>query len=357
MICPRTEDYPKLSEKIDGINIYRHSLPEAKSKLGYPIEYGLALFFQFFLALFVKIRHGFGAIHACNPPDLLWMVALPFKLIGVKFVFDHHDICPELFETKFKAGGVLHRLMFLLEKISFKLADKSIATNKSYRDIAVERGGMKPEDVYIVRSAPDLQKFDKLLEETIPRRLEGKIKVGYVGVMGNQEGIDLLLESAAHLKKNGYTDIKFTLIGSGPEAEELKKQTEQMNLTGMVHFTGRISDKELVAELSGADICVNPDRATAMNDKSTMNKIMEYMALKKPIVQFDLTEGHYSAREASLYAEDNSPADLARKIKHLANHPEERREMGEYGRRRLEQKLSWNTQKQKLTQLYNTLLQ
>jgi len=268
---------------------------------------------------------------------------------------DHHDICPELFSTKFAEGGFLHKLMFWLEKQSFNLADKSIATNKSYREVAINRGNMAPEDVYIVRSAPDLEKFDRLREE-LKDEIEEKdhIQVGYVGVMGNQEGIDLLLEAAKIIEEK-RENIKFVLIGSGPAAEELKKQSEEMDLADTVEFTGRISDRELVRRLMESDICINPDLATPMNDKSTMNKIMEYMALSKPIVQFDLTEGRYSAKEASLYADDNDPQDMANKILELANNPEKRAKMGASGRKRLEQNLSWQKQKKTLKKLYSDL--
>ncbi len=245
--------------------------------------------------------------------------------------------------------------MFWLGKQSFNLADKSIATNKSYEKVAIDRGGMAPEDVYIVRNAPELKKFDRLQRE-LEENMEEKdhLQVGYVGVMGSQEGIDLLLEAAKIIKEK-RNDIKFVLIGSGPAAKELQKQAEEMNLADVVEFTGRISDKELVRRLMEFDICVNPDLATPMNDKSTMNKIMEYMALEKPIVQFDLTEGHYSARDAALYADDNNPEDMANKILELANTPEKRAKMGKFGRRRLEEKLSWQKQKQNLKKLYSDL--
>ncbi len=249
----------------------------------------------------------------------------------------------------------MHKLMFWLEKQSFNRADKSIATNKSYQKVAIDRGGMAPEDVYIVRNAPELKKFDRLRRE-LEDEIEAKdhLQVGYVGVMGSQEGIDLLLE-AARIIKEKRANIRFVLIGSGPAAEELRKQAKEMNLADTVEFTGRISDKELVRRLLESDICVNPDLATPMNDKSTMNKIMEYMALEKPIVQFDLTEGRYSAKKAALYADDNNTQDLADKILKLANNPEQRKEMGKYGRQRLEQKLSWQKQKKSLQKLYSDL--
>jgi glycosyltransferase involved in cell wall biosynthesis len=355
VVCPRTDRHPQFRESLEGVEIYRHPLPEAEGKIGYFIEYPCALFFQFIITFWVWLRGGIDAIHACNPPDLLWLVALPFKIFGVKFVFDHHDICPELFSTKFAKGGFLHKLMFWLEKQSFNLADKSIATNKSYQEVAINRGNMAPEDVYIVRSAPDLKKFDRLREELKDEIEEkGYIQVGYVGVMGNQEGIDLLLETAKIIKEKGE-DIKFVLIGSGPAAGKLPKLSRKMDLADTVEFTGRISDRDLVHRLMESDICVNPDLATPMNDKSTMNKIMEYMSVKKPIVQFNITEGRYSAKNASLYAAENNPQDMADKIINLANNPARREQMGEHGRNRLEKNLSWQKQKKTLKKLYSDL--
>lgn len=357
VICPIGKGYELREEVIEGINIYRHSLPlEASGALGYLVEYSTAIFWEMVLAFKVWRRHGIDVIHGCNPPDLIFIVALPLKLFGVKYIFDHHDINPELYEAKFNRRGFFWRLMSFFEKLTFKTANVSIATNESYKKIAIERGGMKPDRVFIVRSGPDLTRLIRQ-PETKKWHNDRKYMVGYVGVMGEQEGIDLLLKSIEHLvkeKKRG--DIQFVLVGSGPSIELLKKQTIDLSLLDYVTFTGRVPDKDLFEVLSNTDVCVNPDRVNEMNDKSTMNKILEYMAFKKPIVQFDVTEGRFSAKEASLYAKPNDIVDFADKIEKLLSDPDLCKQMGSYGLKRVETEMSWPHQVPKLIAAYKKTL-
>lgn len=342
VICPTGKGHEQREEQIDGIDVYRHPLPlDASGALGYLMEYGAALWWELRLTLRVWRRQGIDVIQGCNPPDLIFLVALPFKLFGVRYIFDHHDINPELYEAKFNRRGMFWRLMRLFEKLTFCTADVSIATNQSYRKIAIERGGMKPENVFIVRSGPDLT---RLIRQPETRKWHNgrTYMVGYVGVMGDQEGIDLLLESIAHLvNEKGRHDIQFVLVGGGPSLDGLKAQAETMGLADYVTFTGRAPDQDLFEVLSNADLCVNPDRVNEMNDKSTMNKILEYMAFERPIVQFDVTEGRYSAEDASLYARANDSIDFADKIEELLSDPARRAEMGTYGRKRVETEMAW----------------
>lgn len=342
VICPAGEGDDRRFEVIGDIRVYRHRLPaEAAGALGYALEYGAALFWQSVLAWRVFFTRGFDAIHACNPPDTIFLVGLAFKLFGKRFVFDHHDINPELYEAKFGRRDVFYKLLLLLERLTFRTADVSIATNESYRRIAIERGRMHPENVFVVRSGPDLRRL-RILPPDERLKNGRRYLVGYVGVMGKQEGIDILLRAAAHMvHRLKRSDIHFGLVGGGTELEAMKAYAGALGVADYVTFTGRVPEDELLAMLNTADVCVNPDIANEMNDKSTMNKIMEYMALGKPIVQFDLTEGRYSAQEASLYAERNSETDLARKIVDLLDDPERRRAMGAYGRRRVEAELAW----------------
>ena len=329
---------------------------DARGGIAYLVEYVSALFWEFILSLKVLHRRGFDVIHACNPPDLIFLIGAFYKFFGKKFVFDHHDINPELYEAKFGKRDFLWRVMIWLERMTFRCADISIATNESYRAIAIERGKMAPEKVFVVRSGPNLARV-----RTMPPDEKWKngrrFLVAYVGVIGQQEGLDLLLKSVRHIKSvRNRNDVHFAIVGGGPELEVIKELAKEMQLSDEVTFLGRVDDPTLFSVLSSADVCVNPDRPNAMNDKSTMNKIMEYMALGKPIVQFDLTEGRFSAREASLYAQNNNTADFGDKILALLDDPASRLSMGEYGRLRVEKELSWEHEAPKLITAYRSLL-
>ncbi|MEM1144519.1 MAG: glycosyltransferase family 4 protein [Pseudomonadota bacterium] len=356
IICPTGKGYDKRKEVIDDIHIYRYRLPlEADNAIGYLFEYAAALTLQLLLAIRVAVTRGFDVIHACNPPDNIFLISLPFRLFGKQFLFDHHDITPELFEAKFDRKGPLHRVMLAWERWSFKCAKVSIATNNSYRDIAIKRGKMPPNNVFVVRSGPDLSRL-KPVKADPSHRNGRKHLVGYVGVMGFQEGIDLLLESIEHIvKRYERSDIQFVLIGSGTELPNLVEASKKRGLEDFVTFTGRVSDADLVSILSTADVCVNPDRPNEMNDKSTMNKIMEYMALGKPIVQYDLTEGRFSAQDASLYADKDDPVDFAVKILQLVDDPQRSQSMGTFGRNRVINELAWEHEEPKLLAAYDAL--
>ena len=356
IICPTGKGYEKKYEELDGIHIYRHSLPlEAEGALGYLLEYSTALFWEFVLAWKVLFTRGFDVIHACNPPDNIFIVGGFFRLLGKKFLFDHHDINPELYEAKFARRDLFYKLMLVWERWTFRLASVSIATNESYKKIAIERGGMDPERVFVVRSGPKLDRL-KILPPVASLKQGRKFLVGYVGVMGKQEGIDLLLQACQYIVcEKKRTDVHFGLVGGGTSLEEMKAYAGMLGVAEYVTFTGRVPDHEMLEMLNTADVCVNPDVANEMNDKSTMNKIMEYMALGKPIVQFDLTEGRFSAQQASLYARKNDVVDLAEKILFLLDNPNERVKMGEFGKQRVDNELEWKYEEPKLLAAYDML--
>jgi len=304
------------------------------------------------------IGPGFDVIHACNPPDNIFIIGGFFKVFfGKKFLFDHHDINPELYEAKFGRRDFFYKVMLAWERWTFNTADVSIATNESYKKIAIERGGMAEDKVFVVRSGPMLDRL-KILPPVEKLKQGRKFLVGYVGVMGKQEGIDYLLRAVHHIVfKLKRQDLHFGLVGGGTDLEAMKELTRELEIEKYVTFTGRVPDQELLEMLNTADICVNPDVANEMNDKSTMNKIMEYMALGKPIVQFDLTEGRFSAGQASLYARRNDEFDMAKKIIQLLDDPERRKKMGAFGRNRVVNELEWKYEVPKLLAAYEALWQ
>ncbi len=361
-ICPMLKGYTREYENLEGIHIYRHLLAgdDAQTAKGYAREYGSALWHQTRLAWRIYRAHPFHAIHACNPPDLLFLVALPFMLLGVRFLFDHHDINPELFEIKFGrkrwTKRLLYRAVLLAERLTFFFSRRaSIATNQSYKQIAVRRGHMDPDRVFVVRSAPDLKKFVPVAPH--PRWKRGKkYLVGYLGTIGPQEGLVFLIEAAQALKKKRpANDIGWLVIGDGPTRQDIINLAQRSGLEDDIAFPGRLDDATMIEALCSCDVCVNTDLATEMNDKSTMNKIIEYMALARPIVQFDLTEGRISAGLAAVYARPNNSAELAQKTEELLENPTLRRQMGEYGRRRVEEQLAWKYSIPILLDAYDTL--
>lgn len=350
IICPKMKGYDKSFERIEGVDIYRHSLKEGKGAFGYFIEYSQAIFWEFILSWKIFFKKKFHVIHGCNPPDLIFVTAMFFKLLGVKYVFDHHDINPELYISKFEKKGFFYNLMIFFEKLTFKVADFSIATNESYKEIAIRRGGMSEEKVQVVRSGPKLDRL-KIIPSVDELKRGKRFLIGYIGVIGEQEGLDLLLESAKYILTQ-RNDVHFGIVGGGTHLEEIKGLAEEMNLNDHFDFYGRVDDQKMLEVLNTADICVNPDKPTVMNDLSTMNKIMEYMALKKPIVQYTLKEGKFSAGEASLYAKNTDPVDFAEKIITLLNDDDLREKMGEIGYRRVKDELSWDYEKNKLLSIY-----
>jgi glycosyltransferase involved in cell wall biosynthesis len=342
LLSPKAKNASKTHEVIEGIHVYRHpAAKEGKSVFDYFWEYSCALFWEFLYAGFIYWRHGFDVIQACNPPDDIFLIALPFKLLGVKYIFDHHDANPELYLAKGGKKSFLYKALARLEKWTYKFSDIVIATNDSYRRLAITRGGIDPADVFIVRNGPALGTFNPVPPK--PALKHGKrYLVGYVGNMSVQDGLDILLSVAKYIKDQGRQDVHFTCVGGGSELPQLRKLVQEMNLGDMFNFTGRISDADLLDILSTADVCVNPDRPCEMNDISTMIKIMEYMSLGKPIVQFDSREGRVSSQEASLYANHQNPvADFATKVLWLLDNPEERKRRGRLGRERIEKELAW----------------
>lgn len=359
VVCPQTDAYAAPHESLEGIDILRHPLSlEADSPRGYLREYTEALYWEVRLARLADARRPIDIVHICNPPDLLFLSGGLLKLLrGAALIFDQHDISPELYETKYEKRDAFYRALVLAERATFAAADVVISTNETYREIALGRGHKHSEDVFVVRNGPDLSRFVETTPDAVYRRGKRYV-VGYVGTMGEQEGIDDLLRAAkAICIHGGRDDVGFCIVGGGPALAGLKELSASMGLDDVVEFAGRVSDQELLARLSTCDVCVNPDPKTPFNDASTMTKIMDYMALRKPVVQYDVVEGRRSAGEASLYARGGDEADFAAKIVQLLDDPEARERMGAVGRARMETALEWRLQIPSLLAAYERALQ
>jgi glycosyltransferase involved in cell wall biosynthesis len=324
--------------------------------MGYMWEYFYFTSACFVMSLYVALKQGFDVIHAHNPPDTLFLVAAFYKPFGKKFVFDHHDLCPELYRSRYKAeNGFLTAMLGLFEKGSLKLADVAIATNESYRAIQIARGKVNPENIYVVRNGPNLR---RVAYRTPTKRLRemNKTILCYIGALNPQDGVDYLLRSLRDLLyKLNRKDFYCVIMGSGDSLEDLRALTKDLHLEGYVEVTGYVSEEDLMSNLSAADICVDPDPSSPLNDVSTWIKIMEYMALGKPIVTYDLKETRWSAQDAALYIKPNNELEFAEGIARLMDRPDLRSQMGEFGKQRVHRELKWDVVGQNLLRAYKAL--
>ncbi|MDT3725760.1 glycosyltransferase family 4 protein [Streptomyces sp. DSM 41972] len=352
VICPRgTKRDTEPEAVIDGVRIHRYPLRAATGgPAGYLKEYGAALWHTARLARKVG---PVDVVHACNPPDLLFLPALRLKRQGAKFVFDQHDLVPELYLSRFGRGkDLLHRGVCALERATYRAADVVLATNESYKDVAVRRGGRRPEDVFVVRSAPDTERFHPVEPE--PELKRGKPHLlCYLGVMGPQDGVDYALRALAKLRDEvGRTDWHAVFVGAGDTFDAMVELSRELGLDGQVEFTGRVPDADLVRWLSTADVCLSPDPCNPLNDVSTMNKVLEYMVMGRPIVSFDLKEARVSAGEAALYAKGDDEGEFAALIARLLDDPEQRTRMGKSGQERINGPLAWRNSQAALLAAY-----
>ncbi|QLH25403.1 glycosyltransferase family 4 protein [Streptomyces sp. Rer75] len=352
VICPRGEKRDTEPEaEIDGVRIHRYPLRAATGgPAGYLREYGSALWHT------VRLARKVGpvdVVHACNPPDLLFLPALWLKRRGARFVFDQHDLVPELYLSRFDRGeDLLYRAVCALERRTYRAADIVLATNESYRDVAVRRGGRRPEDVFVVRSAPAIDRFQPVPPETELKRGKPYL-LCYLGVMGPQDGVDYALRALAKLRDEiGRTDWHAVFVGAGDAFDAMVELSRRLGLSEQVQFTGRIPDADLVRYLSTADVCLSPDPRNPLNDVSTMNKVLEYMAMGRPIVSFDLREARVSAGDAAVYAPANDEAQFAGLIALLLDDPEKRARMGKLGQERISGPLSWRNSQASLLAAY-----
>ncbi len=358
IICPKGSSRHRESYIcIDNIHIYRYQLPRVANKYtSYIAEYAAAIIKTFWLSFTVLIRHGFDIIHAANPPDLFFIIGFFYRLLGKKFVFDQHDLAPEMFQVKFKGRmKLLYRLLLFLERCSYQTADLIIVTNSSQRRMAIERGGRPAEKVFVVRNGPDLEHLKLVTPES---ELKGgrSYLLAYVGVMSLQDGVEYALYALHDLVyKRGRRDISLVLMGDGDQVPTLHALTHELQLDEYVNFTGWVSRGDIVRYLTVADVGLSPDPQNGLNEYSTMIKTMEYMAMRKPVVAFDLTETRFSAHDAALYATPNLVEDFANKVEILLDNEELRLSMGTVGRKRIEEELSWDHSKEHLLLAYEVL--
>jgi glycosyltransferase involved in cell wall biosynthesis len=363
-------------ETLDGVEVYRLptlelfkktpsadvnqinlALVKLKSFLGYVVEYCYFTSACLALSTYILVTRGFNVIHAHNPPDTLFLVALPFKLLGKKFVFDQHDLCPELYRSRYNAAeGFYTRLLRLFEWCSLKLADVTIATNESYKQIQIERANKDPRDIFVVRNGPNQMRMTPAMPSARLRGMNKSI-LCYIGSLNPQDGVDYLLRSLRHLlHEMKRSDFYCVIMGTGDSLQDLRDLAANLQLNGCVELTGFISDEELQANLAAADICVDPDPSSPLNDVSTWIKVMEYMAAAKPIVSFDLKETHFSARDAAMYVQPNNEIQFAKGIAELMDQPELQKRMGASGRRRVAEELQWAKVGKNLVTAYEALL-
>ena len=352
---------PKLElfKKTSPANLSRAGLRllKVRSSLGYLVEYCYFTAACLLVSAYIFVRHGFDVIHAHNPPDTLFLAALPFKLFGKKFVFDHHDLCPELYQSRYRTGeGFYSALLRIFEWCSLKLADVTIATNESYKQVQIDRANKKPDTIFVVRNGPDKLRMSPVSPS--PRlRAMNKCILCYVGSLNPQDGVDYLLRSLGCLLHDlKRSDFYCVIMGTGDSFQDLCDLAGTLQLNGCVELTGFVSDEDLQANLAAADICLDPDPSSPLNDVSTWIKIMEYMAHAKPIVSFDLKETRFSAGDAALYVKPNGEAEFAATIATLMEQPELRQKMGTSGRRRVEEQLQWTKVGQNLLTAYQRLL-
>ena len=356
VICPQMRGFNESEEVIDGIQVYRHWISEEAGEVGgFLREYSSALWGEFKLLWKAWRRHRFDIVHLCNPPDLLFLVAAPYKLTGTRIIYDVHDICPEMFEAKFGKRGLLYWAVRAAEWATHFFADVVIATNESVRNIALSRGGQVPDNVFVVRTAPKIT--DTRAEPEPALKKTRKHLVSYVGVMGNADGVRYIIEAAHYLVNiSGRDDIQFLLMGSGPEYDKLVALRNELGLIDFIDLPGRVSNDFLFTALQTMDLGVSSDPINPYNDHCTMNKVLEYMTFAKPQVMFDLKEGRFSAGDAARYVPENSSQALGQTIADLLDDPEERERMGRLGHERFHSLLNWEKSVEQLKAAYNYAL-
>lgn len=357
IICPNPKNEYASYERLDGIDIYRHpEFYEANKKHMYFFEYFNALFFQLILSWKIFLKKRFHIIHSANPPDNIFLIALIFKAFQVKYIFDHHDYCTGLYKVKFGQKDILYNILSLFETLSLKIADIVITTNESLKKIDLLKAEKDESDIFIVRNGPDLDKI-KIKKPQKNYRDGHRFLIGYIGTISKQESIENLLRIVDYIVNDKkLRDIKFVIIGTGPNIKEYMTLTKEMNLSNYIEFTGFIPFEELLGILQQCDIGVNPEHTNSYTDKSTMLKIMDYMLAGKPIIQFESSEGQFTAGQASMYIKNNDEVEFANQLVELLHNQPKQEEMGKIGKKRVAELLNWKIQKENLKDAYTYLM-
>ncbi len=358
VVCPKGPGDPT-HETVDGVMLHKYRpSPAGSGMFGYLVEYSYSFVMTLWLTARAFRRRRFDVIQTCNPPDIFWVLGLIFgALTGCLFVYDQHDLCPELYESRFGDGSRFAVMgLKALEHLNYRTADHVIATNESYRRVAIARGRKRPADVTVVRTGPDAETLRRQSPDPLRKRGHTYL-AAYIGVMGPQDGVDYVVRAAHEIVHNlGRTDIGFTLMGSGDCYDELVALSEELDLGDYVEFTGRVPDDVVKRVLSTADVGLSPDPKNPLNDVSTMNKTLEYMAFELPVAAFDLLETRVSAGEAAMYAVPNLVESFAKVIVELIDDEPRRKEMGAIGRNRIETELAWVHQRPNYVGVYDSLL-
>jgi glycosyltransferase involved in cell wall biosynthesis len=359
VISPKAKGFQRSYERLEGVHIHRYTVPvDARAPLGFAAEFLWCFVRTMLKSVRVAVRGpGFDVIHACNPPETYWLLAMLWRPFGKRFLFDHHDLSPEMYAAKFgKSVGLLFAGLLFLERMTFRTADVVVTTNESHKQIAIERGRMNPENVFIVRSGPDLKRLTVHPTDEAWKKGKPHLLV-YLGEMCAQDGVDYLLRALKSLRDElGRDDFHCVLVGGGPHQAAMRAYADEVGVASLCTFTGRVSDDVLCRVLSSADVAVDPDPKTPWSDKSTMNKIMEYMFFGLPIVAFDLAESRFSAEDAAVYAAANDHRALARSMSDLLDDAERRATMGCTGRRRVRDVLAWEYSEPHLLAAYTRVL-
>jgi glycosyltransferase involved in cell wall biosynthesis len=360
VICPAGKGQP-FHEELNGVQVYRYPAPpSADGFMGYVVEYGYSMIATLVLSLLVFLRSGFDLVHAHNPPDTFVFIAGFYKLLfGKLFVYDHHDLAPEMYHARFPEGGkqIVYNLLVRLERLTCRLADHVLVTNESYKLMARERGRVPEERITIVRNGVELSRLEVSVEPDVQLRQTGKTIIGYVGVMGYQDGMDYLLRALHHLLHDlGRRDFHSILIGGGDAWEESRRLARSLDLDNYVQFTGFVFGNNLLRYLAATDICVDATPSNPYSDRSTLLKIIEYMSLGKPIVAFDMPEHRFTAGDAAVYVSPNDELEFARALAALMDDGPRRALLGARGRARIKKCLAWEYSIESLIQAYQQVL-